>query len=540
MRDILDRLDEILLTEKARGLLYRDPGDTFFQGSLANPTAEIVFRDLEYYPGQPGAYDSYEEMAAAGQDLSKHYPRGIIWSNRPGARSRAFAVLTFDGPNQGETTSFGRFFDQIKPDMSGLWKNNELPGDWQLKKATSLKGSYYKLKPSDLFPPESVFDSPTECVDAIGSNPDTATPGQQTAIQQILPGMQQLLGGEFPTFDNIDENMVSAVRDDLGETIGPIAMVQNMIKSATLEKARTDILGQRGTFAGSQIYFPASKINGLVDSYLLKPGGIEIGVSSKGESGAKASVKNIADGVKAAREKGMTDLLDQYADQVDVIERVGSLASRDLPLVLGQENGHITKSQAAAILKLIDSGAKNLDNINIDAGDRAALQAIMDEYKPKTDNPKYNVGYHVLAVLAKRVMTDINSDPKFGEACLKFLNTSPIVQLHLKGSAGKNSYRVTGFDVKYPPDFRGTVALDASKVYAATGTNGRVSFAYNPTKDAEELAGPADEPSDDAAPASLAAIDQDFELPRAAITARRTPAQPASDQETLGRRRRSR
>lgn len=540
MRDILDRLDEILLTEKARGLLYRDPGDTFFQGPLDRPTAEIVFRDLEYYPGQPGAYDSYEEMAAAGQELSKHYPRGIIWSNRPGARSRAFAVMTFDGPKKGETTSFGRFFDQIKPDMSGLWKNNELPGDWQLKKATSLKGSYYKLKPSDLFPPESEFSTPRECVAAIGSNPDTATPGQQEAIQQILPGMQQLLGGEFPIFENIDENMVSAVRDDLGETIGPIAMVQGMIQSATLDKARTDILGPRGTFAGMSIYFPASKINGLVDSYLRRSDGTEIGVSSKGESGAKASVKNIADGVTAARERGMTDLLDQYAEQVEIIERVGSLGSRDLPLVLGQEYGFIDKNQAAAILKLIDQGAKDINAVKMSPNDRSVLDSLMTEYSPKTDNPKYNVGYHVLAVLAKKVMTEINKDPEFGAACLKFLNTSPIVQLHLKGSAGKNSYRVSGFDVKYPPDFRGTVALDASKVYAATGTNGRVSFAYNPTKDAEELAGPADEPGDSPAAATAAAIDQDFELPRADIKARRTPLQPSSDQETLGRRRRSR
>jgi len=161
----------------------------------------------------------------------------------------------------------------------------------------------------------------------------------------------------------------------------------------------------------------------------------------------------------------------------------------------------------------------------------------MDEYKPKTDNPKYNVGYHVLAVLAKKVMGDINSDPKFGEACLKFLNTSPIVQLHLKGQEGKNSYRVTGFEVKYPPDFRGTVALDASKVYAATGTNGRVSFAYNPTAGGEELVAPADDTAGDAV-SSAAVVDQDFETPRSQVRARRT-IDAVPDEKSLGRRRRS-
>jgi hypothetical protein len=284
-----------------------------------------------------------------------------------------------------------------------------------------------------------------------------------------------------------------------------------------------------------RIYFPASKINGLVDSYLRGPGGIEIGVSSKGEDGAKASAKNISDGVVAARKKGMTDLLDEYSDQVEIIERVGTLSSVDLPLVLGQEFGFISKSQATAILQLIESGAKTLDTVKMSATDRKKLEEYMAQSRPKLQNPKYNVGFHVLAQLAKQVVIEINQDPRFGEASLKFLNTSPIVQLHLKGSTGRNSYQVSGFEVKYPPDFKGVVALDAGKVYAATGTNGRVSFAYNPTQSAEDLAGPADDAADGPGPASAAAVDQDFETPRSKIKASR---EPKGTKSALGRSRR--
>ena len=95
--------------------------------------------------------------------------------------------------------------------------------------------------------------------------------------------------------------------------------------------------------------------------------------------------------------------------------------------------------------------------------------------------------------------------------------------------------------MKYPPDFKGVVALDAGKVYAATGTNGRVSFAYNPTQDAEELAGPADDAADGPAPSSAAAVDQDFETPRARVTARSggvEPQQPQGDQAMYGRKKR--
>jgi hypothetical protein len=529
MRDILDKLDTLLL-EKARGLLYRDKGDVFFQGSKENPTAEIVFDKVDYYPGMPGAYANYEEMADAGKDLFQQYSQ-ISWFNKPTMASKAFAILSFDGPAAGQKTYFGKFFNEIKPDMTGFWKNNELPGGWQLDKAASLKGSYYRLKPADLYPPNSTFDSPSAILASLDANPT-----RNAAVPKIVPGMTQLVDQQvFPTFENAGE-MASAIRDDLGETIGPIALIQGMITSGGAEATRKDILGNNGSFAGSAINFPASKINGLVDSYLLHPSGIQIGISSKGEKGATASAKNIADGVTTAREKGMDKLLDQYAEQVQVIERVAKLPSRDLPLVLGQEQGLITKQQAAEILKLIDQGAKDINQVTMSPGDRQVLQDLMDQYNPKKDNVKYNVGYHILAVLAKKVTESINSDPVFGEACLKFLNTSPIIQLHMNTS-GKQDLKVTGFQSKYPPDFKGTVGLDASKVYAATGTNGRVTFSYNGGGNTDtDVVDPAEVPT----PGEIDTNLDKISTKRSAVTARSGGAEKKSQADTqiLGRKRR--
>ena len=521
MRDILNLLETVILTEKSRGLLYREKGDGFFQGNKDNPTAEIVFDRVDYFPSQPGAYANYEEMAQAGQELFKQYPN-IVWSNKPTQASKAFAIITFDGPGKGQKTHYGRFFNEIKQDMAGLWKNNELPGGWQLNKQVSLKGSYYKLKPVDLFPINSTFASPGDAVAAMGTRPGT-TPDELANIDKIRPGMDQLLGGKLPTFDNVGE-MATAVRDDLGETIGPIALVQGMIRSGGAEAARKDILGPQGSFAGSAINFPAAKNNGLVDSYLLHPSGVEIGISSKGEKGASASVKNIADGIVAARAKGMDKLLETYAPQVAVIEKVGTLSSIEFPLVFGVEQDIIDDTTAKTIKQLIKSGATSTD-------DPAVLE-LMKDIKAKTDNPRYNVGYHALASLARRVAVNINSDPAFGEACLKFLNTSPIIQLHLNGSDKAGNYTVTGFTSKYPPDFKGTVGLDAGKVYAATGTIGRVSFSYN---------GGGDKDTDvevDVAPAKTAAPDLDVVAQkRSDITA--APEEPKNycTAKNLGRKR---
>lgn len=474
MRDILNLLETILLTEKARGLLYRDPGDVFFQGTLEAPTAQITFEQVEYFPSLPGEYETPEEMAQAVDQIEATYPN-IIWANKPTRASKAFAILTFEGPSPGQKTYFGRFFGTIKSDMSGQWGNADLPGGWQLNKTTSLKGSYYKLKPADLFPPESRFDTPSDCVSAMGSRAGT-TPDQLATIDKTRPGMDQLLSGQFPTFENVG-SMATAVRDDLGETIGPIALIQGMPMGTGAEAARKDILGPKGTYAGASIYFPASKINGLVDSYITTPGGNEIGISSKGEEGAKASVKNIADGIAVARERNMTSLLKKYANEVKIIERIGNTSSIAFPLEFGVEQGLITQDQASTILDMIKSGVKDLSEVKLNKQDRALFQEYMNAVNAKINNPRYSVGFHILSRLAALVSANINT-PKFGEAALKFLNTSPIIQLHMNVS-GKDSVKVTGFTSKYPPNFTGTVGLDASKVYSATGTNGRVSFAYN-------------------------------------------------------------
>lgn len=521
MRNFINIIDNLLL-EKSRGLLYRDKGDNFFQGSKDNPTAEIDFVEARYFPSQPGAYTDYDEMASAVQDVHAQFPN-IVWVNRATRAMKAFAVLIFDGPTPGQKSYFGKFFNEIKPDMAGLWKNNELPGGWQLNKAVSLKGAYYRLKPADLFDPDSTFATPEQCVSALAANPK-----QNPAVPKIMPGMQELLTGKFPLFTDVGD-MATAVRDDLGETIGPIALVQDMIRGGGAEAARKDILGDRGSYAGSEINFPAAKNNGLVDSYLLHPSGVEIGISSKGEKGASASVKNISDGVTRARAKRMTKLLDQYEEQIKVIDEVGTLSSVDFPIVFGERLGMISNETGQEIKNMIKNNGQSRNPEILD---------LMSDINAKTDNPRYNRGYHALAALARRVSREINKDPKFGEACLKFLNVSPIIQLHLNGSDRGGNYQVTGFTSKYPPDFRGTVGLDATKVYAATGIIGRVSFSYNGggTQDTDTAAGTSDLPSN-------TELDQIADPSLAAGTRLIGPAagkkiKPRTDPETLGRSRR--
>ena len=165
----------------------------------------------------------------------------------------------------------------------------------------------------------------------------------------------------------------------------------------------------------------------------------------------------------------------------------------------------------------------------------------MSDINAKLDNPRYNRGYHALAALARRVSTEINKDPRFGEACLKFLNVAPIIQLHLNGSDKGGNFQVTGFTSKYPPDFRGTVGLDASKVYAATGIIGRVSFSYNGggNTDTNVDAVPTAELDPEKETEKLdTVVNQPSRLTGPGARAAKFDREPKKDAETLGRQRR--
>lgn len=496
MRDLINLIENLsILTEKSRGLLFRAKGDRFFKGKRDNPESVLLFDKAEYYPQQPGNYETHEEMMNAYEDLATQYP-GMQAVNKPTSASKAFAVIVLTDEKTRQPVYFSRFFNTIKPDMAGSWSNSDMKSfGYQLEKETSLKASY-GLKPSDIFPTPARFKNIYDLLAAFKS---------VEATQPFVPGFEMLYLGnpQFPVFEGASE-FFTAIRDDLGETIGPVALIQGLNCGTGAVAADRDLLEKRG-YGGSRISFPSGKTNGLVDSYIVTPSGVEIGISSKGEKGATASIKNVADGIDYVRgEKGTNEqkqLLKKYAKEVQLIQRIGKDSAIDFPLNYAMENGMLSSNAADKIRELIKVGAKSLEQVDMDEGTMVELSNLLGYKGAKTNLPNYNVGYHALSAIADIVANKINSNPKFGEACLKFLNSSPIIQLHMKAAKQKDGdVAVVGFESKYPPNFRGTVALDPSKNYSATSAGGRMNFAYDGVD-----AGVGDERSTPAEPVATAA-----------------------------------
>lgn len=477
-----------ILTEKARGLLYRATGDVFknTQGQ------EIAFSKVINNPNNATRYNDLEEMDNAVAQAEQLFPN-LQWVNKRTNSTLAFIILEFNQVIDGNVTDtnnfyFGKFFKEITSDMEGKWKNSELPGNWQLQKASSLKSSF-KLKPIDIFPPESEFETPADLINEMANSPVGAEYAQPTSV---------MLNNKLPVYPNAKEKL-TAIRDDFGEILAPIALVQNMIKNSAMDQAKEDF-NNKNDWSGT-IKFTGAKNSGLIDSEIILPTGITIGISSKGgKAGASASVKNAYDGYNIIQERVEsekdTKLLEQYANAVSIIETLATSSSIDGPLVLAENFGILGRSETDLIRKLIREKHKDLTNIAATQEQISMLAEFAAAKGANKMHPQYNIGYHILASVADDVAQMVNSDNEinFSEACLKFINANPIIQIYTSASiVNNNDVKIDSFKALYPPNFKGKLFLNSGKVYYATGTNGKYTLEFDKSKMDLDEPGSADD-----------------------------------------------
>jgi hypothetical protein len=88
--------------------------------------------------------------------------------------------------------------------------------------------------------------------------------------------------------------------------------------------------------------------------------------------------------------------------------------------------------------------------------------------------------YHALAGLVNQLAGSLNSDKKLrlSEAGLKFLNSSPLIQLYMNTKAESGTVSVTGFKAIWPPQFSGQVLVSDRMYQTNKSPNGKMSFSF--------------------------------------------------------------
>jgi hypothetical protein len=449
--------EDATLKEAARGVMFREPGQKFYYKN--DETKFLEFQKVLALPQQQNNFDNAEQMEQALQDVYKKIKTNDIhWFNNP-TGALAFAIAHFRN-EQGQDKFFGKYFRKLTgspQQRTNIWKNTDFRElGYQLDTPSSRKAGY-GLKPQLVgLRTDQAYSNPKQIISEI----------KDKTFSEPLKSMP----GSFPQF-NVDEKLEPAVRDDFGEVIGPIALWLGMNLDPATEAARKFYLGKQ-PWSSCKIIFPGAQTTGLIDSVLRPPAGAGIGISSKGGKGAQPSIKNLRAGINALRKNPTENnkkLLNEYKSAISVIETLAESSAIDGPIKVASERGLINSAVVDAF--------KNALNGKISQQEKKLLIPLT---KYKKTKGKSVLVYHALAGLVNQLAGSLNSDKKLrlSEAGLKFLNSSPLIQLYMNTKAESGTVSVTGFKAIWPPQFSGQVLVSDRMYQTNKSPNGKMSFSF--------------------------------------------------------------
>jgi len=449
--------EDTMLNEAARGVMFREPGQKFYYKD--DQTKFLEFQKVIALPQQQNNFDNTEQMEQAIQGVyEKIKTKDIHWFNNP-TGALAFAIAHFKN-EQGQAKFFGKYFRQLTgspQQRTNVWKNTDFRDlGYQLDTPSSRKAGY-GLKPQLVgLKTDYTYSNPNQIISEINDK----------TFSEPLKSMP----GSFPKF-NVDEKLEPAVRDDFGEVIGPIALWQGMNLATATEAARKFYLGDK-PWSSCKIIFPGAQTTGLIDSVLRPQKGAAIGISSKGGKGAQPSVKNLFSGINATRKNPTENnkkLLSEYKQAISVIETLAEKSAVDGIIEVAFQRGLIDNTVVDAFERAKGKGGKL---------SKQDQQILLPLTKYKKSKGKSVLVYHALAGLANLLAQSLNTDKKLrlSEAGLKFLNSSPMIQLYMDTKSELGTVEVTGFKAIWPPQFSGRVEVSDRMYQTNKSPNGKMSF----------------------------------------------------------------
>jgi len=213
----------------------------------------------------------------------------------------------------------------------------------------------------------------------------------------------------------------------------------------------------------------------LCDSFMIAPNGQEIGISSKGGSGAKASAKNLYDAYVKARDEGNEDLIQTAEYTVKICTIVAEESAKNGPIKLGEylEIPGFDQELQEEINKYMTEGKSDLEGIS------AKATAALEPYNVQLTTKGFNAGYALLSAVAKTCAAKINQNPEFTKGALALLNQSSIIQVYTKMGKKGDDAVLGSFTAVYPPNFEGILKVDGGKNYYSSRVGGKMAFFFD-------------------------------------------------------------
>jgi hypothetical protein len=265
---------------------------------------------------------------------------------------------------------------------------------------------------------------------------------------------------------------MEAIRDYFGEIMQPVALAGGVV-GGQADEARM-ALADGAPWSKCKVQFPMAMNAALCDSFLTAPNGQQIGISSKGGSGAKASAKNLHDAYKKAEREGNTELINTAKFAIDVVTIIAENSALTGPFELGIALGipGVTNELFDEVTLYIKTGKTTFDGITKNA------RTILAPYSVKPNVVGFNTGYAIMAAVAKTVANEVNMSEEFSAGALALLNQSSIIQIYTKMAKKGDDAVLQGFTAVYPPNFEGRVLMDGGKNYYSSRIGGKLAFYF--------------------------------------------------------------
>ena len=457
MRDILNLLDTVVITEGV-GLANRRPGEQF-----KNPEGDtITFQGLDFYP-ESGAVDTPSDLVGLKVDNVDKPGLNVHWINQATGSTRAFMIASFTSED-GQPYYLGKWVKEISPNRAlNNFAHSDIPGGFKFaSKAGAKENTGYK--PSEVLTqfqdntPETIMN---QIVAKFGKGSD-----------EVVAAATFMQATKFPvTFPKGSINF-TAFRDYFCEMLQPVALVMGKPVKGNAQEAATIFFGPTaGGYGDATISFNNNVTGGLYDSLLVSPAGKQIKLSSKGKSGANASVVNLLKSIQelSVAPKGK-QLLEKHKDVVEILNTIDKMGHTNAPLELAINYKLITPDDANEIRALKGVGPN--DPIKFK---NTKLNTLYQSRTPR-DWSKIIPIEHMLSVMAYSVADHINERTNFGQAASEILNNSALVQMYTEATETADTISITSFRAVYPSDTVSGVLLDASKSYMSTQGKGNFTF----------------------------------------------------------------
>ncbi len=459
LRQLVETIETL---NESRGLAGRRPGDTFIDRATGDT---LVFNELEFFP-KAGGTMTPQDLTKEVKKIENQRQTQINWENTAGPRTGGFALASF---KKGKDTIYtGTYLQNVKPNALDNYIPNVVMKKYNFAGKAAEK-TQAGLTAQDLLTDRmnlTAKDIMVQLAAKLGTSNPLYHVAHHVAMGQPLP-----LEINAPA-----DTSFTAFRDYFCEILQPIALQKGLYDGNAGEAAEIFLKPQG--FAGALINFDDSKNAGLSDSTLQLPDGREVRVSSKGDKGATASVKNLLDSVnKLGDSPAGQKLSKKYSEVIELVKEIQQSGQSGAPLFLGVKYNIITAQEAQII-----RGLKGNAPVDISDEKRLKQMGLTDKLLSlisdrKTKNPKStSLYYHLLASVAHKAADIVNEKTNFSNAASDILNNGALVQVYTKASEKGDKWVLGRFQTIYPGTTVTGVVLSAQKTYSSTEIKGNFTF----------------------------------------------------------------